>query len=318
MPSLDDFAELGVIEHDRAEIRDRVVGAWDEFLRIAADVDLEARSRLPGWRAHEICVHLGSWEDYQPVNGVLAAARNALTGTVPKDAPDPDEGNQWVVESHRNAGRDEVLGALERARDQAAGYLEPTDPQELDKVLVVSTVGPLPALTIIHAQIYELAVHGLDLAACGAPRPDARLLDAGLAALTDAAGALAARVGITSTAGIRSEIGSWAFRSGSHGWQIGRWSRTGSATDYSSAHFSGKLPVRVDAPAATLLEASAGRINPLLAVATRRLKVHGLPGLLSLAPIVETVPGIPGGPALRMAARGLAGAGGALGRLTRR
>jgi hypothetical protein len=66
-----------------------------------------------------------------------------------------------------------------------------------------------------------------------------------------------------------------------------------------------------------LLEASAGRINPLKAVVTRRLKVHGLPGLLGLAPIVETVPGIPGGPALRVAAKGLASAGGALGRLTR-
>jgi uncharacterized protein (TIGR03083 family) len=317
MPSLGDFAELGVIEHDRAEIRDRVVSAWDEFLRLAEAVDLDARSRLPGWRAREICVHLGSWDNHQPVNGVLAAARNTLSGEVPQGPPDPDDVNESVIDAHRDAGRDDVLGALERAREQAAAYLASDEPQELDKILVVSTVGPLPALTIIHAQTYELAVHGLDLAACGAPKPDASLLDAGLAALTDAAGALAARVGITSTAGIRTEIGSWAFRSGSHGWQIGRWSRNGDA-QYAAAQFSGKLPVRVDAPAATLLEASAARINPLLAVATRRLKVHGLPGLLGLAPIVETVPGIPGGPALRMAAKGLAGAGGALGRLTRR
>ena len=46
--------------------------------------------------------------------------------------------------------------------------------------------------------------------------------------------------------------------------------------------------------------------------------MHGLPGLLGLAPIVETVPGIPGGAALRVAARTLAGAGGALSHLTRR
>jgi uncharacterized protein (TIGR03083 family) len=318
MPSLDDFAEFGVLEHDRAQIRDRVVGAWDEFLRLARGVDMDARSRLPGWRAREICVHLGSWDSHQPINGVLAAARNALSGTAAEDPPDPDEVNGSVVELHRDASRDEVIAALQRARDQAAAYLKPTKAQPLDKVLVVSTVGPLPTLTIIHAQIYELAVHGLDLAACGAPEPDSSLLDAGLAALTDAAGALAARVGITSTAGIRTELGSWAFHTSSHGWQVGRWDGSGSAPDHVARHFAGKLPVRVDAPAKTILEASAGRINPLKAVVTRRLKVHGLPGLLGLAPIVETVPGIPGGPALRMAARGLAGAGGALGRLTRR
>ncbi len=312
MPSIGDFAELGVIEHDRAEIRERVVGAWDEFLHVARGVDMNARSRLRGWRAHEICVHLAAWDDYQPVAGVLQAAREALRGTVTRQPPDADEGNRWVVQAHRHADRDEVIAALERAREDAAAYLKHPEAQELDKVLVVSTVGPLPTLTILHAQVYELAVHSLDLAACGAPPPDPSLLDAGLAAMTDAAGALAARVGITSTAGIRTEGGTWAFRSSASGWQIGRWGGPDASSD-----FAGRLPVRVDAPAAMLLEASAGRINPLKAVVTRRLKVHGLPGLLGLAPIVETVPGIPGGPALRMTARGLAGAGGALGRLTR-
>lgn len=314
MPSLDDFAEFGVIERPRGEIRDRVVGAWDEFVRIAQGVDLDAPSRLRGWRAYEICVHLGSWEDYQPTNGVLAAARAAQRGTVADRPPDLDEGAATVIRAHRGASRTEVLDALQRGREQAAAYLKGTKPKPLDRVLVVSPVGPLPALTIIHAQVYELAVHGLDLAACGGPAPGVALLDAGLAALTDAAGAVAARVGITSTAGIRTEFGSWAFRTGSHGWEVGCWTGIGDAP----AGFSGKLPVRVDASAATLLDASAGRINPLKAVVTRRLKVHGLPGLLGLAPIVETVPGIPGGPALRVAARALAGAGGALGRLTLR
>lgn len=314
MPSLDDFAEFGVIEHDRAEIRERVVGAWDEFLRIARGVDMQAPSRLPGWRAREICIHLGSWKDRQPINGVLAAARDALAGEERQGPPDPDEGNDGVINAHRDASPADIIDALERARNQAAAYLKARKPQPLDRVLVVSTVGPLPALTIIHAQIYELAVHGLDLAAAGGPAVGSNLLDAGLAAMTDASGALAARVGITSTAGIRSEIGSWAFHSGRDGWQVGRWA----GADGAPEQFSGKLPIRVDAPATTLLEASAGRINPLMAVMTRRLKVHGFPGLMGLAPIAETVPGIPGGPALRMAAKGLAGAGGALGWLTRR
>ena len=307
--------EFGAIAYGRATIRGRVVQAWDDFLRVAEAVDMAAPSRLPGWRAHEICVHLGAWPEHQPVNGVLAAARAVLQGTPPGPPPDPDDVNSSVIRRHREATRDEVISALHLAREQAADYLEGDEARELDQVPVVSTVGPLPTLTILHAQIYELAVHGLDLHALGGPAPGPSLLDSGLAALTDAAGALAARVGIASTAGIGSEVGSWAFHSSPEGWQIGRWGE--SRRSAASHDFAGKLPVRVHAPAATLLEASAGRISPLKAVVTRRLKVHGLPGLLGLAPIVETVPGIPGGPALRVAAKGLASAGGALGRLTR-
>lgn len=319
MPSLEHFTELGAIEHGRSAIRDRVLGAWDAFLDVAEGVDLEAKSRLPGWRAHEICVHLGAWDDYQPVDGVLDAARAAQHGEMPDKPPDPDETNAAVTKAHRDASRDDVLAALRRAREEAADYLRSDEPQELDRVLVCATVGPLPALTILHAQIYELAVHSLDLHDCGAPAPPAELLDSGLAALSDASGALAARVGIVSTSGIRSEVGAWAFSSNDKGWDIGRWGSDDSAGPEApgTPTFTGKLPVRVEAPSTLLLDASAGRANPLKAVVTRRIKVHGLPGLLQLAPIVETVPGIPGGPALRIAAKGLASAGGALGKLRR-
>lgn len=318
MPPLSGFVQLGAIAYGRAAIRERVLAAWDDFLRVAEGVNLDTRSRLPGWRAQEICIHLGSWPEHQPVNGVLAAAREVLAGAPPGEPPDPDDVNTSVIATHRQASRDEVMASLRLAREQAADYLEGDEPRELDEVPVVSTVGPLPALTILHAQIYELAVHGLDLHALGGPSPAPSLLDGGLAALTDATGALAARVGIASTAGIGSEVGSWAFRSSGEGWQIGRWGERRKPSTLESPDFTGKLPVRVHAPAATLLEASAGRINPLKSVLTRRLKVHGLPGLLGLAPIVETVPGIPGGAALRVAARALAGAGGALSHLTRR
>ena len=74
----------------------------------------------------------------------------------------------------------------------------------------------------------------------------------------------------------------------------------------------------VEAPADLLLEAASGRINPVPAVARRRLKVHDIGGLLQLAPIVQAVPGIPGGPILQLAARTVGGAGGIVGRLFRR
>jgi hypothetical protein len=73
----------------------------------------------------------------------------------------------------------------------------------------------------------------------------------------------------------------------------------------------------VQAPADLLLEAASGRVNPVVAVAQRRLRVQELPGLLRLAPIVSAAPGIPGGPLLQLAARTLGGAGGLLGRFFR-
>ena len=80
---------------------------------------------------------------------------------------------------------------------------------------------------------------------------------------------------------------------------------------------------RIDGPAVEgsaelLLDAASGRINPVPAVALRRLKVHDVGGLLRLAPIVQAVPGIPGGPILQLAARTVGGAGGMLGRLLRK
>jgi hypothetical protein len=71
----------------------------------------------------------------------------------------------------------------------------------------------------------------------------------------------------------------------------------------------------VEAPIGLLLDAASGRVNPVTAVARRRLKVRRLGGLLRLAPIVQAAPGIPGGPILQLAARSLSGAGGMLGRL---
>jgi hypothetical protein len=71
----------------------------------------------------------------------------------------------------------------------------------------------------------------------------------------------------------------------------------------------------VEADADLLLEAASGRINPVPAVARRRLRVHEVAGLLQLAPITEKVPGIPGGPILKLAARTVGGAGGIVGRL---
>jgi hypothetical protein len=73
----------------------------------------------------------------------------------------------------------------------------------------------------------------------------------------------------------------------------------------------------VTGEAAVLLEASAGRANPVALLARRRLGLRDPGGLLALAPLVDLAPNLPGGPILRLAARSLSGAAGILTRLRR-
>jgi uncharacterized protein (TIGR03083 family) len=285
----------------RDEVGSMVLGAWDAFLAQAERVDLDRPSRLPGWRAHEICVHLGCWDDHQALADLIASARSGGTGT----PPEVDAVNARVTASHRDDSREDVLAALRRNREATARYLEGA-PVELDTAPTVSVVGRLPLLSVVLGQAYELAVHGLDLVPCGAEPPPPEVLQSGLAALADVTGALAASCTITGGVTLATPEGGWAFAADPDGWTVRR---------VPPGRVSGPA---VDARADLLLEAASGRINPVPAVATRRLRVHEIGGLLKLAPIVQAVPGIPGGPILQLAARTVGGAGGMLGRLFRR
>jgi uncharacterized protein (TIGR03083 family) len=277
-----------------------VLEAWDAFLACAAEVDLDRPSRLPRWRAHEICVHLGCWDDHTALADLIASARSGAIGS----APDPDAVNARVTAAHRTASRDEVLAALRRNRDATERYLA-EEPEELDTAPAVSVVGRLPLLSVVLGQAYELAVHGLDLVSCGAAPPPPPVLRSGLAALADVTGALAASCGIDGGATLTGPDGGWAFRAAGGDWTV---ERVPPGPPRGPA---------VEAAADVLLEAAAGRINPLPAVAARRLKVHEPAGLLKLAPIVRHVPGIPGGPILQLAARTMSGPVGLLGKLFR-
>jgi uncharacterized protein (TIGR03083 family) len=285
----------------RDQVADMVLGAWDAFLDQAAEVDLDRPSHLPGWRAHEICVHLGCWADHTALADLIASARAGGTGT----PPEVDAVNARVTAAHRDASREDVLAALRRNRDATAAYLR-DEPVALDTAATVSVVGRLPMLSVVLGQAYELAVHGLDLVSCGASPPPAAVLHAGLAALADVTGALAASCELTGGATLVTPDGGWAFAADADGWTV----REVGAGDTSGT--------AVEGSATLLLEAASGRVNPVPAVARRRLKVHQLGGLLALAPIVSVAPGIPGGPILQLAARTLGGAGGAVGRLFRR
>ena len=290
----------GLADAGRAVVGPMVLEAWDAFLDRAAEVDLQRRSRLPGWRAQEICVHLGQWDDHAALADLIASARSGASGS----PPDPDAVNARVTAAHRDASREEVLAALRRHRDATTRYLD-EEPAALDTAPAVSVVGRLPLLGVVLGQAYELAVHGLDLVSCGAPPPPPAVLQSGLAALTDVTGALAAALSIPGGATLTGPGGGWSFEAGSGGWTVRR-----------------LPPGRPDGPAVEaapdlLLETAAGRVNPVPAVARRQLRVHDPAGLLRLAPIVTRVPGIPGGPVLQLAARTMSGPVGLLGRLLR-
>lgn len=272
----------------RDVIAPMVLGAWDDFLMLVEQVDLQAPSRLPGWRVHEVCVHLGAWPEHDALAGVLASAREQRTDRL----PDSDEINDRLVRTYRQASRDEVVAALRLARSNAAEFFAHGDP-ELDSAVTGSVVGPLPVLSVLLGGTYELAVHALDLAPAGAPDPPPALLLTGLAALADVTGALAARMDVVAGAALHSPIGGWAFDARDGGWTVeplGVQNPRGTA---------------VEGDAAGLLDLSAGRINPVTAITRGHLRVHDLPGLLRLAPIVESAPGLPGGPVLRVTARTL-------------
>lgn len=293
-----DGPRLGLAGTGRAAVGELVLGAWDAVLDQAAEADLHRDSRLRGWRAQEICVHLGAWPDHRVLDDLVASAGSRA------EPPDVDLVNARAVAAHRDAPRAEVLAALGRARDATRRYLADA-PAELDATPTPSVLGRVPLLTLVLGQAYELAVHGLDLVSCGAPPPRASLLDAGLAALADLTGALAADCGITGAATLRTPAGGWSFAAEPDGWSVTR-VPTGPATGPT-----------VEGRAGLLLEAAAGRVNPVPAAARRELRVHDAAGLLVLAPIAQRVPGMPGGPVLQLAARTLGGAGGLLGRLLR-
>ncbi|SFO25603.1 TIGR03083 family protein [Geodermatophilus obscurus] len=275
-----------------------VLEAWDVFLAQAAAVDLDRPTRLPGWRAHEVCVHLGAWPDHAALADLVAGARAGGRG----DPQDVDATNARVTAAHRDASREEVLAALHRNREATVRYLA-DEPEDLDTAPTVSTVGRLPLLSVVLGQAYELAVHGLDLVPLGAPPPPPSVLQAGLAALAEVTGALAAASGITGGAALLTPDGGWAFAADPPGWTVRR--------------LPGGRPdgAVVEAAADVLLEAASGRTNPAAALVRRRLRIRDLPELMRLTPIVEAAPGIPGGPVLALAARTVGGAGDLLGRL---
>jgi uncharacterized protein (TIGR03083 family) len=296
--SIDSFSRRGLADLPATSLGPVVVGAWDEFLTLAADLDLTAPTRLSGWRVHDVLVHLGAWDDHRPVDDLLASVQSGAS-TAPSP-PDADTQNKRLVEAHHDATPEQVLAALQDARDRVATYFDDGSHDELGRQTAHSTVGPLPVGAVVNATCYELAVHALDVAP---DRASWHLLSRGLAALADVTGALSARHGIAISVASMTPTGGWRFESSADGW---------TTTSLPPGRVDG---TGIEGDAALILDVSAGRHNAVPLLMSRKLVVHRLPTFLRLAPLVEEVPGIPGGAALRPTIKHLAGAGRLLGKL---
>lgn len=285
--------ECGLASWDPADLSGLVLPAWDDFIDLAGEVDLDRPSRVAGWTARAVCVHMGTW----PGSRSLQRMRDeALSEAVdPADERgggfDQQSHNEAVLEAWGSAPRAEILEALAASRADVATYLGSSDPETLGTRSVRSVLGPLPLSTVVAAGAYELAVHALDLAPAGARRPAPETLAAGVAALVDTTGALATRGRLTARAACLTPEGSWFFAATADGWT------------------TLELPevpdgwAAVEGAADDVLDASAGRRQVPVMLARRELRLHHVPGLLALTPIVEAVPGLPGGAALRAAVR---------------
>ena len=285
--------ERGLASHDVALLAEGYLGAWDAFIDLTAEVDLDAPSRLEGWTGRDVLAHLGTWEDQPTMERLLAEAR----GTAYAERIDRDARNASVVARHRDATRGELVAALQRARQAVAAFLDSAEATVLGTRRVDSVLGPLPLLAVVGAANYELAVHGLDLLPAGVAQVPDQILHAGLGALVDITGALAARQEITATVTGMTPLGGWAFGCVGADW---------TTVELPAGPVEG---IGVEADAAILLDVSAGRISVPPLLVRRELRAHGAGGLMALAPIVEAVPGIPGGAALKTAARYVGGVG---------
>ncbi|WP_218566324.1 maleylpyruvate isomerase N-terminal domain-containing protein [Vallicoccus soli] len=305
--------ERGLASYETPVLAGHVLAAWDGFLALARaladDGALDRPSRLPGWSARDVCVHLGSWPDAPTLVRLLDEARAAAADPAVVEqgaAFDQEAHNEALLAAHRGAPDDEVLAALAAGRGATAGLLE--DP-ELDALALVPTrslLGPLPLLGHVAAAAYELAVHAGDLAPAGAPEPARDLLHAGVGALVDVTGALCARAGTALTAAVLTPTGGWAFGARGADWTTVELARGARAGDLG-------WPA-IEAEAAVVLDVSAGRVAAPPLLVRRELRTHDVAGLLELAGVVQDVPGLPGGAAVLTATRYLSG----VGRLVRR
>lgn len=305
-----DTGERGLASAEPAHVAELLTGAWDGLIELAEDCPLDAATRLPEWTVRDVLVHLGHWDsEDDPVADLEAYARSQQV-----DSPDDvDARNAGVVASYHDASRTEVLAALAAGRQRALDFLAAPDAPEVGRRWVGSVVGPLPMTGLLVAQAYELAVHGTDLVHDSDRVVPRALLDAGVGALVDVTGALAARAGIDGTLAVVTPQGCWA--TGAHRGVAGEQAWTTVRLDGEVRPSALGWPA-VAGEATDVLEAASGRALAVQLLATRRLRVHRPAGLLRLLPALQSAPGLPGGSAVQASLKALTQTGQLMGRVS--
>lgn len=278
--------ERGLATSDRALLVSSVTRAWELFAALVDDIDLDATARGKGLLAREVVIPLGAWDDNRPLATLLDEARRGVVG-------DHDQGAlvDAVREAHRHESDASIRSAVRRQLDEFTEFVASPTVESDAGLPVASMLGTLPLMTFLHAATYPLATSALDLEQAGATAPQA-LLDCGLLGLVDTIGCLAGRQGLTA-----SLIAATPTTTVGTGARSGAW-RTAvldpAVPDPGPSLVGGTR---------LLLDITAGRADVPSALARRELSFRDVGGLMSLAPIVEQVPGIPGRGALVAAIR---------------
>ena len=257
---------------------------------------------------------VGRWEDSRGVAAFVADARAGRTGRIDQDAYE-----RSLRLAHLDAEPGAVVGALRSAGAEVAAWLGSPEDDRDGLMITASPLGALPIRTLCHAAVYQLAVLALDLEPCAAEPVPPELLELGLVALVDSTGCLAARRGLTAslvadTRDARTDDASgsdptgdtsvWGFGASDGGWVASALPEPDGPT--------------VTASTRAIIDITSGRTaNVPGLVRAGDLRLHDVPGLLRLAPLVDEVPGIPGAGALRAATTSLGVASSVLGRLGR-
>jgi hypothetical protein len=270
-----------LITTDPRAVVQTTLSAWDAFVACASEVDPQAAIRKRS--AGAAIAEMGTWPGSRTLNDMRADARAGRTGLASAAPP----------RIPSNPTSDQLMQALLRSRDSLADWVDSVPGWQEESLLLTPTIlGPLPLLTAIHGVAYPLALVALDLQAAGVTAPP-DLLDAGLNALVDTTGALAARAQVT--ASITARVPARQFGAGATG---GDWC----TRDLGSASPTDAGPAVIgDVP--TVLTATAGRADVVGLYRSGALRFHDLPGLLHWVPVVESVPGLPGGRTLGRAGR---------------
>lgn len=273
-----------------ATLRD-TVAAWDLFLGACDDIDMAGPTRKGGRSPAAVLALLGSWPEGRP----LSALRSDALGGV-MDAEPLRDIDARVLAAH-GSGEPQVLrDALRRARDDIADWsATPAAPEEA-LLPVAGPLGIVPLGTLVSASAYQLAVAARDLAPAGLQPPTA-LMDAGVRALVDSVGAVAAAT-LAGSGDAPLTLRVTTPRERLEVCAIGRdWTTCTSPSV--AAVISG--PPSLECSPEVLIDIASGRVSAPVAYARGDITADNLSGLLRVATALAAAPALPGGDALRAA-----------------